>query len=139
MAETKYIWKQKSWPTFIWDDSKILKPLGAARKVQGQILMQAAEIGLETQAQILIDDAQKTSAIEGEKLDVESIRSSVARRLGLPTVGLPAQQRNIEGLVEMLIDATQNHTQPLSATRLKGWQAGLFPTGYSGIQKIMVG
>jgi Fic family protein len=139
LAKHTYIWQQKAWPRLTWDDSLVIGHLSRARKIQGQILSQAAEIGLETQAQILTDDVQKTSAIEGEKLDLNSIRSSVARRLGLPTGGLPPLQRNIEGLVEMLMDATQNHTKPLSAPRLKGWQAGLFPTGYSGIQKIDVG
>lgn len=134
-----YLWQQKSWPKFFWDDSKILTHLSLACRVQGKILAQAAEIGLETQAQILIDEAQTTSLIEGEKLDLESLRSSVARRLGLSMLGLPVQQRNIEGLVEMLFDATQNHTKPMTKKRLKGWQAGLFPTGYSGIQKIVVG
>lgn len=139
MKEKLYIWQQKAWPKFTWDDSKILNHLSIARKAQGKILAQAADVGLETQAQILIDDVQKTSAIEGEKLDIESIRSSVARKLGLPTAGLPAQQRHIEGLVEMLLDASQNYKKPLSAKRLKGWQASLFPTGYSGLHKIKVG
>lgn len=139
MTGKTYIWQRKNWPNFTWNDSEIITLLGEARKAQGQLLMQAAEIGLETQAQILIDDAQKTSAIEGENLDAQSIRSSVARRLGLPTAGLPAEQRNIEGLVEMLVDATQNYAKPLSSSRLMGWQAGLFPTGYSSIHKIETG
>ncbi len=139
MEEKIYIWQQRAWPKFTWDNSKILNHLSIARKAQGKILAQAADVGIETQAKILIEDAHKTSAIEGEKLDIESIRSSVAKRLGLPTAGLPAQQRHIEGLVEMLLDASQNYKKPLSAKRLKGWQASLFPTGYSGLQKIKVG
>lgn len=138
MATVKYIWQQKAWPEFTWNDSRILAHLGRARKKQGNILALASEVGLETQAQIIVEDAQKTAAIEGEKLDTASIRSSVAKRLGLPTAGLPTKQRNIEGLVEMLMDATQNYTKLLSDKRLKGWQAGLFPTGYSGIHKIVV-
>ncbi len=138
MAKT-YIWQQKVWPKFIWNDSMILNHLSLARKAQGKLLAKAAEVGLETQAQILVEDALKTSAIEGQKLDAQSIRSSVARRLGLSTAGLPAQQRHIEGLVEMLMDASQNYTKPLSASRIKGWQAGLFPTGFSSIHKIVVG
>lgn len=94
---------------------------------------------LETQAEILIADVKETSAIEGEKLDPNSIRSSVARRLGLSVAGLPAEQRNIEGLVDMLVDATKNFNMPLTTKRIKGWQAGLFPTGYSSIHKIEVG
>lgn len=138
MAKT-YIWERKSWPKFTWDAAQILNHLSLARKVQGRILAQAAEVGLETQAQILTEDALKTSAIEGEKLDLQSLRSSIARRLGLSTAGLPAQQRQVDGLVAMLVDATQNYAKPLTANRLKGWQAGLFPTGYSNIQKVLVG
>ncbi len=82
---------------------------------------------------------KKPQLLREKKLDLLSIRSSVAKRLGLPTAGLPAEQRNISGLVEMLIDATQNYSKPLNAKRLKGWQASLFPTGYSSIHKITVG
>lgn len=139
MAGKTYVWQEKEWPQFTWNDSRILDALSLARKTQGKILAQISEMGLETQAQILIEDAQKTAAIEGEKLDAQSIRSSVARRLGLSTAGLPTQQRHVEGLVDMLIDATNNYKKPLTAQRLKGWQAGLFPTGYSSIHKIKVG
>jgi len=139
VAAKAYIWQQKTWPKLTWDDSRILSHLSLARRIQGKILAQVSEIGLEAQARILVEDAHQTSAIEGENLDLESIRSSVAKRLGLSTVGLPAQQTKIEGLVEMLIDATQNFAKPLTAQRLQGWQAGLFPTDYSGIHKIAVG
>ncbi len=134
-----YIWQHKAWPKLTWDNTQILGHLSHARKTQGRVLAQAAEIGLETQVQILTEDALKTSAIEGEKLDVQSLRSSVARRLGLPKAGLGSEQRHVEGLVEMLIDATTNYKAPLTARRLKGWQAGLFPTGFSSIHKIRVG
>lgn len=134
-----YIWQNKGWPKFTWDDSKILPHLSKARKNQGEILNLAENIGIETHAKILIEDAKETSAIEGEKLDHDSIRSSVARRIGLSAKGLPPTLRNIEGLVEMLFDATENHGRSLNESRIKGWQAGLFPTGYSGIQKIKVG
>ncbi|MGZ3788083.1 MAG: Fic family protein [Bacteriovorax sp.] len=139
MTNKLYIWQHKSWPKFTWDDSKIIAHLSQARKIQGKILAHAESIGLETQAEILISDVKETSAIEGEKLDPSSIRSSVARRLGLSIAGLPAEQRNIEGLVEMLMDATGNYNKRLTARRLKGWQAGLFPTGHSKIHKIIVG
>lgn len=134
-----YIWQHKGWPKFTWDDSRIIEHLSHARKIQGKILAHAGSIGLETQAEILISDVKETSAIEGEKLDPSSIRSSVARRLGLSIAGHPAEQRNIEGLVEMLMDATLNFNKPLTAKRLKGWQAGLFPTGHSSIHKIVAG
>lgn len=139
MTNKHYIWQHKSWPEFTWDDSKIIDHLSLARKIQGKILAHAGSIGLETQAEILISDVKETSAIEGENLDSNSIRSSVARRLGLSIAGLPPEQRNIEGLVEMLMDATINFNKPLIAKRLKGWQAGLFPTGHSSIHKIVVG
>jgi Fic family protein len=139
LASRSYVWQKKDWPKFTWDSSSIIDHLSLAKKLQGRILAQAAEIGLQTQAIILIDDAQKTSAIEGEKLNLESLRSSVSRRLGLPSAGLSVRQRSIEGLVEMLVDATQNYEKPLTGERIKGWQAGLFPTGYSSIHKITVG
>lgn len=123
----------------MWDDSKIIEHLSQARKIQGKILAHAEAIGIETQAEILISDVKETSAIEGEKLDPSSIRSSVAKRLGLSTAGLTTEQRNIEGLVEMLMDANVNFNKSLTAKRLKGWQAGLFPTGHSSIHQITVG
>ena len=138
MSKT-YIWQRTKWPHFIWDNDRIITDLSQARQWQGKILAQAYEIGLEAQAQFFIDDAETTSAIEGEKLDPRSIRSSVAKRLGLSAAGLPTPQRNVDGLVAMLLDATQNYAQPLTDLRLKGWQAGLFPTGFSNINKIIVG
>ncbi len=93
----------------------------------------------EACANILTEEAIKTSAIEGEKLNPESVRSSVARHLGLPAVGLPVASRAIDGLVEVLLEATQKYNQPLTAARLKRWQAALFPTGRSGLLKIRAG
>ncbi len=139
MARNVYIWQQKAWPKFIWDDAKILNHLSLARKIQGKIIALASDVGLETQAQIFVEDALKTSAIEGEKLELESIRSSVAKRLGLSAAGLSTKQINVEGVVDMLVDATHNYSAPLTVVRLKGWQAGLFPSGHSGIHKIIVG
>ena len=135
----RYIWQHEDWPHFYWDGNTLLWRLGQARKAQGQIIAQAELIGLEDHAGFLIEEAFATSAIEGEKLDRNAIRSSVAKRLGLPTAGLPAEQRAVDGLVEMLLDATMDHKKELNAERLHGWQAALFPTGYSGTQKIEVG
>ena len=135
----KYLWQSKDWPEFTWDSGEILGPLGRARKAQGMVISQAAWIGLETQATVIVEEAFTTSAIEGEKLDRDAIRSSVARRLGLSMRGLPAESRETDGLVEMLHDATSRYWEPLTAKRLNGWQAGLFPTGYSGTRKIEVG
>ncbi len=134
-----YFWKNKKWPNFKWDDSKVLPYLSQSRKIQGQLLAMVKEVGLNIQAEFITEDALKTSAIEGETLNPDSIRSSVAKRLGLPAAGLPLPQRSVDGLVEMLIDATQGYSEKLNKSRLLGWQAGLFPTGYSGIQKIQVG
>ena len=134
-----YIWQSKTWPQFTWSDSEILKPLAMARKNQGQILGQAKFLELKEQAEILVNETLATSAIEGEKLDRNNVRSSVAKRLGLPSAGLPESARSTDGLVEMLIDATTNYKIKLNEKQLWGWRAALFPTGYSGIQKIEVG
>jgi len=109
------------------------------RQAQGRILVQAGLVGLEEHAEMIVEEAFSTAAIEGENIDRNLIRSSVAKRLGLPTAGLPPEGRHVDGLVELLMDATQNHREPLTTNRLHGWQAALFPTGFSGIQKIQVG
>jgi Fic family protein len=135
----KYIWQKNDWPNFTWDSEVLLPELGKARKAQGQILAQADILNLETRADLIVEEAFATSAIEGELLDRNTIRSSVARRLGLPTAGLPPEKRYVDGLVEMLLDATTHHNKVLTTTRLHGWHAGLFPTQHSGIHKIQVG
>ena len=135
----KYIWQHSAWPQFTWDGNFLLARLGQARKAQGQIIAQADFIGLEDHANLLIEEAFATSALEGEKLDRNTIRSSVAKRLGLSTAGLPAEQRQVDDLVQMLLDATMNNQKELTVQRLHGWQAALFPTGYSGMHKIEVG
>lgn len=135
----QYIWQAPSWPDFQWDSAALLRPLGKARQVQGKLLGEAEYFELEMQAETLTEEALTTAAIEGEKLNRDAVRSSVARRLGLPTVGLPPAERHVDGLVAMLVDATRNHEEPLTASKLKGWQAALFPTGYSGLSKIVVG
>lgn len=97
------------------------------------------KLTLEAVAAVLVEDGVTTSAIEGERLDAAAVRSSVARRLGLSTAGLPAAPRAVNGLVEVLLDATQRHDRRLTRARLFGWQAALFPTGYSGLRKIRTG
>lgn len=94
---------------------------------------------LEAVAAILVEDGVTTSAIEGEQLDLDEVRSSVARHLGLPTAGLPAPPRAVDGLIEVLLDATRDFASPLTTKRLCGWQASLFPTGYSGLHQIRTG
>jgi Fic family protein len=138
----KYIWQHNAWPALTWDTDALLTPLGECRLLQGKLLSKVASLGFnlehQAQAEILVEEAIKTSAIEGEQLEVQSVRSSVARKLGLPSAGLPFDRR-VDDLVSVLIDATQNYDMPLSSERLWGWQAALFPTGYSGMHKIKVG
>lgn len=137
-----YIWQDPDWPNFRWDASALLEPLGVCRLAQGKLLARVAGLGLplanQSHAEILIEETVKTSAIEGETLDARSVRSSVARRLGLPSAGLPVDRR-IDDLVSVLLDATQNFATPLTAERLWCWQAALFPSGYSGLHRIKVG
>ena len=138
-----YLWQQPKWTDFYWDDSVLFEIYGTCRYEQGLLRAQIQTLGLEerlkAQAEVLVEEAMKTSEIEGEHLDREQVRSSVALKLGLPTAGLRQPERNVEGLVQILLDATQNFSVPLTAERLKGWQAALFPTGYSGMHKILVG
>jgi Fic family protein len=136
---TKYIWQNASWPKFRWDENKVTKALNNAIKSQAFILGHAHFFDIKEEAKIFIEEAFTTSAIEGEKLDRESIRSSVARRLGLEAAGLPEVKRNTDGLVEVLVDATTNFKRKLTHERLFSWQAALFPTAYSGMTKINVG
>jgi Fic family protein len=139
----RYIWQFPTWPEFRWDSAVLLKLLGDCRFQQGSLLAQMRELGFEVQqqarAEVLIEEALKTSEIEGVRLDTRAVRSSVARRLGLPSAGLAEVNNPLaDGVVEILIDATQNHGRKLTAERLFGWHAALFPTGYSGMHKIQV-
>lgn len=134
-----YIWQRQSWPGFHWDAAALLIPLGQVRQAQGRLLAKVLGLEAEAEADILVEDAFTTAAIEGDKLDRDSVRSSVARRLGMEAAGLPPVDRHVDGLVEMLVDATRNHEAPLTIARIKGWQAALFPTGYSGLRKIAAG
>ena len=141
----RWIWQLPEWPSLVFDAQRIQAPLAAARKSQGLLLGKAEMIGLEgLQPHIrdsLTQEALTTSAIEGEKLDPESVRSSVARRLGLGTSGAPVAEskRNIEGLIDVLQDATLKTESPLTLERLCNWHGALFPTGFSGMQRIDVG
>jgi Fic family protein len=142
MTQT-WIWQHPGWPGLTWDEARLAPSLSAARLAQGKVLGAARllDTGLtrEAMAVILAEDGLTTSAIEGETLDPASVRSSVARRLGLQTAGLPKPPRAVDGLIEVLLDATRNHSQPLTAERLSAWQAALFPTGYSGLNAIRIG
>lgn len=138
-----WIWEKPNWPVFTWDEAQLAPVLAKARLAQGKVLgaaqMLDRNLSLEAVAAILVEDGLTTSAIEGERLDVDAVRSSVARHLGLPTAGLPAAPRAVDGLVEVLLDATQQYSKKLSLKRLCDWQAALFPTGRSGLLNIKTG
>jgi len=139
----EYIHEQLGWPELHWNEARLATLLAEVRHRQGRLLgrMEGLGLGLRSEAQLstLTSDVVKSSAIEGEKLDVEEVRSSIARRLGLEHAGTAVPSRSVEGIVEMMLDATQRYAQPLTAERLFGWHASLFPTGRSGMQKITVG
>lgn len=138
-----YIHEQDGWPAFRWSDKLLVEPLAAVRHRQGRLIghMEALGFPLREEAVLrtLTEDVLKSSEIEGEVLDREQVRSSIARRLGMDVGGLIEADRNVEGVVEMMLDATQNFAQPLTAERLFGWHAALFPTGRSGMSRINVG
>ena len=135
-----YIYEQKDWPLFTWDAELITKLLGSVRHRQGKILgqMQALSFRIqeETMLKALTMDVMKSSEIEGELLNPEQVRSSIARRLGIEIAGALPTERDVEGIVEMMLDATQRYESPLTAERLFDWHAALFPTGRSGMYKI---
>jgi Fic family protein len=138
-----YIHELADWPKLTWDDAKLSAALADVRHRQGRLLGRMEGLGFrlrsEAKLSTLTADVVKSSAIEGEKLDVEQVRSSIARRLGLEYAGAAVASRDVEGIVEMMLDATQNYAKPLTAERLFGWHAALFPTGRSGMHKITVG
>ena len=138
-----YIWQTPEWPHFQWDAKALLGPLSTVRKRQGRFLRAMEELGFEdglrAYAMIVEEDAIQTSAIEGEKLDREGVRSSIAVRLGLPSAGLRPADRAIDGLVSVLLDATHNHENKLTKELLCGWHAALFPAGRSGFHSIVTG
>lgn len=138
-----YIWQAGDWPRWRYDLSALAGPLAQVSRAQGILLGRLADVGmaLRDQASLaaLTEDVVKTSEIEGENLDADSVRSSIARRLGVDIGALAPVDRHVEGVVEMVLDATANCQAPLSRKRLFGWHAALFPTGYSGLSEIKVG
>lgn len=139
----RYIHQSDNWPTFVWDHKTIASVLGVVRNRQGRLLgrMEALGFSLRCEAtlQTLTLDVLKSSEIEGEILNPAKVRSSVARRLGMDIGGLVPSDRHVDGVVEMMLDATQNFDKPLTQSRLFGWHASLFPAGHSGMHKITVG
>ena len=139
----KYIYEHPNWTNFSWQDKAINVVFGEVRHLQGKIIGQMNALGFSAKEEATLTaltlDVVKSSEIEGELLNFEQVRSSIARRLGINTAGLVPSSRHIEGVVEMMLDATQRHATPLTEERLWGWHAALFPTGYSGPYAIEVG
>jgi Fic family protein len=142
-AAIMYIHQLKNWPEFFWDSEKITPLLAKVRHRQGQLAGRMEAMGFklceEASLKTLTLDVVKSNEIEGNLLDQEQVRSSIARRLGIDIGGLVAADRHVEGVVEMILDATQNHEQALTAERLFAWHAALFPAGHSGMYKIVTG
>lgn len=138
-----YIHQQAEWPDFIWASDTISTILATVRHRQGRLVGRMEALGFDLQAeavlQTLTEDVLKSSEIEGESLDKQQVRSSIARRLGMDIGALAPVDRDVEGVVEMMLDATQNYAAPLTAERLFAWHAALFPTGRSGMTRIAVG
>jgi len=138
-----YIWQASDWPRWRYDLATLAEPMARVSHAQGLLLGRLADIGLglrdEASLAVLTDDVLKSSEIEGEHLNVASVRSSIARRLGVDIGSLAPVDRHVEGVVEMVLDATSNSAQPLTVERLFAWHAALFPTGYSGLSKISTG
>ncbi len=142
-GDKRYIWESPDWPHWVYDRQRLTPLLAQVHRAQGHLLGRMHDVGLvlrdQTAVRALTEDVLKTSEIEGEKLDPDSVRSSIARRLGVDIGALAPTDRKVEGVVDMILDATQLHLQPLTVERLFGWHAALFPTGYSGLNKIRIG
>jgi len=138
-----YIHERPDWPAFTWKPERLAELLGGVRHRQGRLIGRMESLGFQLRAEAtleaLTEDVLKSSEIEGEMLDRSQVRSSIARRLGIDIGALTAAERNVEGVVEMMLDATQNFAGPLTRQRLFGWHAALFPTGRSGMSKIKIG
>jgi Fic family protein len=139
----KYIYDLKDWPTFHWSAEAIAAPLAAVRDRQNRLLRHMSALGFNLQQEAVLEnltaDVLKSSEIEGEILNAGQVRSSIARRLGMDIGALKPADRNVEGVVELMLDATRNYDQPLTAERLFGWHAAGFPTGRSGLRRITTG
>ena len=138
-----WIHEQPKWPCFTWDSQKLSPKLAALRHRQGRLLGRLEGLGFDLRSEAslnaLTSDVVTSAAIEGESLNSEEVRSSIARRLGMDVAGLPPASRAVEGMVEMMLDATQRYAEPLTEDRLFGWHAALFPIGRSGLRRITVG
>lgn len=139
----RYIYQLTEWPKFTWDHGALAVPLAEIRFRQGRLLGRMESLGFalqqEAELETLTLDVVKSSEIEGENLNTDQVRSSIARRLGIDIAGAIPANRNVEGVVEMMLDASRNFDEPLTQDRLFAWHAALFPTGRSGMRKIIVG
>jgi Fic family protein len=142
-GDNVYIWQLPDWPNWRFDLATLTEPLAAVSRAQGHLYGRLADAGLASREQTtlaaLTDEVLKTSEIEGERLNADTVRSSIARRLGVDVGALAPLDRGVEGVVDMVLDATAHVDTPLTAERLFGWHAALFPTGYSGLNRILVG
>ena len=140
---TRWLWQHPDWPEFTWQQDQLASRLRDIHRLQGRLLgrMEGAvgEASLQSEMDALLHNAINTAAIEGERLDVDSVRSSLARRLGLDRAGLPPGTPQTDGLVDLLLDATHNYQEPLTTERLFRWHKALFPYGQSGLTPIRVG
>lgn len=138
-----YLWQRPDWPRWRFDAMALAAPLAEVHRAQGHLAGRMADLGLaqrdQATLQTLTQEVVTTSAIEGEALDLHAVRSSIARRLGVDIGALAPTDRHVDGVVDMVLDATQHYGEPLTAQRLFGWHAALFPTGYSGRTRIRVG
>ena len=138
-----YIWQRPRWPEMAWDERRLSSLLARASREQGRLLGKMEGLGFplrsEAHLRTLTEDVVKSSEIEGEHLDGAQVRSSIARKLGLDVAGLVPSDRNVDGVVELMVDATEKYASALTRERLFGWHAALFPTGRSSMTKITVG
>jgi len=138
-----YVHELSDWPRFTWNPQHVAEPLANVRHRQGRLLGHMEALGFNLRREAILEtltvEVIKTSEIEGEKLDTEEVRSSIARRLGVDIGALKKTDRNVDGIVELMLDATRNYNLPLTAERLFGWHTSLFPTGRTGMSKITVG
>jgi Fic family protein len=141
--KSRYLHELPDWPSFHWHQQRLARVLGAVRHEQGRLIGRMEGLGFPLQQeavlQTLTEDVVKSSEIEGERLDQSQVRSSIARRLGMDVGGVDVVDRQVEGVVEMMLDATRNYDRPLTVERLFGWHASLFPTSRSGMRKLRAG
>lgn len=138
-----YLYQLNGWPNFTWDNDALITLLAEVRHLQGRMIGKMESLGFELRSEAVLKtltlDVLKSTEIEGQILNPEQVRSSIARKLGMEISGLVSSDRNVDGVVDMTLDATQHYENPLTVDRLFGWHSALFPTGRSGLYKIIVG